>query len=301
MQVHEREGDIAEYVDRAQLQVELDGIEYHRGAIEHHDVSQVQIAVALAYATGGDSLGHPCGLRPCFRPGPAVKRVQARPVARRIHVPAHREEVFLRPALDLRGPAELGHRARRLLMQPGHFGGQLIHDGYAQFAAERKPIESEFRIETAHPHGKLEHVRGLTLSAVASDARRLDRSRDADDIEVEAWRGAPVQADLVLAGLASLLECGEVQEAEVQRLLELVGMLPCKQHRRNVRVDALDMIDRFGIRLRPQQPAHQGLMPQQRRCLVRLDHRREWVGPRHRFICQKSPSREVAGVEAIPL
>ena len=119
MQVHERERDIVDYIDAAQLEVELDGIEYHRGAIEHHDVSQVQVAVALAYATGRNPLTHQCGLRPCLRLGPDFERVQARPVACGIDVPAHREEVFLRPTLDLRRPAEVRPRARRLLMQTG--------------------------------------------------------------------------------------------------------------------------------------------------------------------------------------
>ena len=48
-QVHQREAEIIEYVDRRNHRIELDGVEQHRMAIDHHDVFQMQIAMAAPH------------------------------------------------------------------------------------------------------------------------------------------------------------------------------------------------------------------------------------------------------------
>ena len=66
---------------------------------------------------------------------------------------------------------------------------------------------------------------------------------DRDDVEIELRREAPVQRELELAVPAALVERREVREAQLHRLLELVGVAAGQEHVRNVRLDQLDALD----------------------------------------------------------
>ena len=53
-QVHRGEGGVVDDVDPAQAGVELDRVERHHVVVEQHEVGEVQVAVALAHAAGGE-------------------------------------------------------------------------------------------------------------------------------------------------------------------------------------------------------------------------------------------------------
>ena len=51
-QVHDKEGEVVEDVDRGQPLAELQAVEQHRPAVQEHDVGEVQVAMAAAHRAG---------------------------------------------------------------------------------------------------------------------------------------------------------------------------------------------------------------------------------------------------------
>ena len=56
-------------------------------------------------------------------------------------------------------------------------------------------------------------------------------------VEVERRRGAPVQAQFLVAVVAALRNAAEVEERQAQRLAQLVGVIARQQQRRDVGLD----------------------------------------------------------------
>ncbi len=48
-QIHQRECEVVEHVDRRHLRVELDGVEQHGLLLDQHDIRKMQVAVATAH------------------------------------------------------------------------------------------------------------------------------------------------------------------------------------------------------------------------------------------------------------
>ncbi|WP_248595575.1 hypothetical protein [Candidatus Accumulibacter phosphatis] len=83
--------------------------------------------------------------------------------------------------------------------------------------ASAQAIESTCFREAAHFDGELD---GL---AAAADLRVGRRAGNGDDLQVEVWREATVQAQLRLAAGLALGERAVVEEGQEHRLLDLVG------------------------------------------------------------------------------
>ena len=84
---------------------------------------------------------------------------------------------------------------------------------------------------------------------------------DRDDVTIDRRRGPLIQPQLLQAVSLTQLERREVQESELDRLAELVCVLPGQQHGRDMRVDAFNACDRLrkgGVVLR--QMRHQRIM-----------------------------------------
>jgi hypothetical protein len=62
------------------------------------------------------------------------------------------------------------------------------------------------------------------------------------DVEIEAWRQAPVEAHFFLAVVLPVCQAGEVKESEVNRFLDLVGKLTREQDPGDVGFDQLDSV-----------------------------------------------------------
>ena len=65
------------------------------------------------------------------------------------------------------------------------------------------------------------------------------------DPQVDRRGQAAVEADLLLAEVAALLQRAEVEEAQVDRLLDLVGIGPGQEDDRDVRLADLHRLDRI--------------------------------------------------------
>ena len=122
-------------------------------------------------------------------------------------------------------------------------------------AAGRHVIQCAARVEAMHPDRVLDRV-----AADDADARPGGRRDDRNNVEIQPRRGAPVQAHFLEAGVVPLRKRGEVEEAQVDGLLDLVGEVAGQQHGRDVRVDPFDALDRMGIRGRVQQSADERLV-----------------------------------------
>ncbi len=98
--------------------------------------------------------------------------------------------------------------------------------------------------ELHHAHRVLERRHAI---GGRHDARRGGAAGDGDDVAVQLRRQPPVERDLALAAAAPPGQRAEVGEAEVDRLLDLVGERPGQQHPRQVRLDHLDRITGVGV------------------------------------------------------
>ena len=101
----------------------------------------------------------------------------------------------------------------------------------AQPGAERGVVG-----EPPHLHRPLDDLAG------ALDADRLPLPGHGDDAEVDVGRQAAVEAHLLLAAVPTPLEGAVVDEAEVDRLLDLVGQRAGQEDGRDVRLVHLDGI-----------------------------------------------------------
>ena len=63
-------------------------------------------------------------------------------------------------------------------------------------------------------------------------------ARDRHHVQVELRRGAPVEAQLLLAVVAARCQRAEIEERQAHRLLHLVGVVAGEQHPGDVRLDA---------------------------------------------------------------
>src|SRR5690606_9245501 len=91
------------------------------------------------------------------------------------------------------------------------------------------------------------------LPSVRTDARRIMRTANRHDVDVDLRRKSPVEPQLLLAEEAPTLERGEVEEVELDRLLDLVSEVPGQQHPGDVRFLQLDCADRMRVCIRLQQ------------------------------------------------
>ena len=119
-------------------------------------------------------------------------------------------------------------RERRVGMEPGDLGGKCVDLRRVECPARKGAAGERLLRKLAHLDRILQH------RPVATHARSPGRAADLDEFQVQ-FRGEPaVQPQLLLAVMAAQPERGEVQEAEVHGLLDLVGVLARQQDPRDV-------------------------------------------------------------------
>ena len=157
------------------------------------------------------------------------------------------------------GGVKTRHDRADLLKEP-RLGAPRL-DETVQHAIVRQP---------AHDDGDLAH------GPLSADTHAVDTA-ELHDTEIHVVREATIQADLFLAEEATALEGGEVQKAEVQRLLHLVDAVAGEEDPGNVRLDQLDSFDGMRIRAGIQESGHDR---GRTRALVTAGSRRSWASHR---------------------
>ena len=110
----------------------------------------------------------------------------------------------------------------------------------------RQPLEHPALVELAH----LDRV--IEDRSIAANVGAGSAAGDRHHCQIQLGSEPPVQAQLLFAAMLPALQSGEIQEAEVQRLLELVGVLAGEKDIGDVRFEVLDAPHRMriGVRLR---------------------------------------------------
>ncbi len=86
--------------------------------------------------------------------------------------------------------------------------------------------------------GKFAHLhRVFERGSRAADDRRVDGAGDRHDLEVELRRESSIETQLLVAEESPRRERREIEEAEIDRLLDLVRVGSGQQHERNVRLE----------------------------------------------------------------
>ncbi|MNJ56898.1 hypothetical protein D3C77_524620 [compost metagenome] len=100
--------------------------------------------------------------------------------------------------------------------------------------------------------------------------RRFGAAADRQHLQVQVWRQALVQAQLFMAEVLPCFQAGEVEKAEVHRLLDLVGERAGEQNPGDMRLDDLEAIHRMRVEGGVLQGGDQGLAHgQSLRCNLR--------------------------------
>ena len=127
----------------------------------------------------------------------------------------------------------LGSRHDRCsLVQTPEFGaepGQLLA---LHVAARDECIEFLAGVELDHPHGVLDDgTRGL------ADVQSAGSAHDRHGLQVEIRRESAIEPQFFVAVASSSRWRRVVEEGELHRLLDLVGVRPGEQHPGDVRLD----------------------------------------------------------------
>ncbi len=237
LQIHGEERDVADRIGVAVALGELDAVDRDELVPgQHVDVLQPQVAVRLARnAAGGARLDQRAaalelGLERDREPQELdLGRDDARLLLEvgQVVAAVRAHALEARPARDLGPAARLSVEARDAPAERGEQRGI------------QRALPDEVRQRRLF--GKAPHVhRVLDRLAASAEHDAPFFERDRHDAEVDARREAAVELDLGRAHRAALLERGVVEEAQVDRLLELVDVLAREDHGRGVRVHDLD-------------------------------------------------------------
>ena len=110
---------------------------------------------------------------------------------------------------------------------------ERVDVGGAELAALEQPARQRVLRKFAHLHRVFER------RSRAADHRGVDAAGDRHDVEVERRGEPPIEPQLLLAEESPRRERREIEEAEIDRLLDLVRVGPGQQHVRNVRFEHL--------------------------------------------------------------
>ncbi|OIQ95904.1 hypothetical protein GALL_220370 [mine drainage metagenome] len=128
-------------------------------------------------------------------------------------------------------------------MEAGDDAGQGVDLPGAELARCRQPVIERRLREAAHLHRVFERPRCF---GGAKDRRRF-RAENGHHLQIELRRQPPVQAQLFFAVEAPRRQRREVEEAEIHRLLDLVGVIARQQDVGDVGLDLLDTCNRMRI------------------------------------------------------
>ena len=237
-QVHETESQVAQGVDVAQRVIELQRVKQHRRAVEPEHVAQVQITMHLAHMAGAAAQVHQAGQRGAALLGPALQRGHGLLIGLALHQAGQFFQVLARPVAGGLGAAVTGRRRHLLGMKSRHRLGQVVDHPARQLSPLGQPVKPLAVIKPAHVHRPVQHRR-LACSAVTGqcDAGAAGGLAYRHHRQVPARRGAAVQTQLLLAGLAPRFERRKIDKTGDDRLLELVDLGPGQHQGREVGLD----------------------------------------------------------------
>ena len=220
VEIHEQERGVRQRIDDAQLVVEFDAIEGEQATIETHDIAEMQIAVTVAHVTLRVARGEVTGV-PCDGSG------EAHPECRRQQAGERRREggEDLRAGQRRLAVAASRRRHGQRRMQGRQFAGESRDFVHAHRAGRDQAVERGGQVETAHTH----RVLGLRAGVLVTQLF---------DAFIEARREAPVELELTDAEVPPPCRGREIDEAEIDRLLELPGMAAGQEHNGNVGLEA---------------------------------------------------------------
>ena len=242
-QVHHQKRDLVHDVDPAKVGIELDAVEGRGHAFEQRDVSQVQVAVALAHPAVALARAEHGGERGVLARGPVAQPREQRDIRFGACERQHLLEVLQRGREYARRASErlLGSGALDLRVERGQTAGERIDVRRQERPAPRHPVEQIVLVEAAHAQ------RILDRRSAAADHRRRRAAADRDHVQIESGRGAAVQAQFLFAKVTARGECAEIQKTEIHRLLDLIGIVAGKQDAGDVGLQQFDALDRMAI------------------------------------------------------
>ncbi len=220
-EVHGQERDVVHHVDESQRRVELDAVERREPAVPANHVAAVQVAVAFPHPARVESPEHQLLSFPEFVGHHGLEAFERAGFRDALGQPAQLGEIVEgHPAHGVRVTvAAGGWRLRRALVQVGDVDTEAGHLG------RRHGLRREQRAELV-AGGELSHAhRVLERRSPAIHERGLGRSADDADAEVQVRRMALVEADFLLAERSAPRKRRVIEEAQAQRLLDLVGEL----------------------------------------------------------------------------
>ena len=116
-------------------------------------------------------------------------------------------------------------------VEVGDLRRERVDVGRAEQAALEQPARQRVLRKFAHLH------RVFQRGSRAAEHGGVDAARDRHDVEVEVRGEPPVEPQLLVAEESPRRERGEIEEAEIDRLLDLVGEGAGQQHIRDVRLE----------------------------------------------------------------
>ena len=229
LQVHREEGDLPGRIPETEALIELDAVE-DLDRLDATDVLRLQVAVAVTDPAFGDPRLQPGGLArqevihvvpqgPPLLGGPEIGGSLGR--LREAFVPVLPNRLDTSHLVDPPAGLRLAVEARHGRRDGAHVRG-LGPAGYDE------PIEHALGGQPPHLHG---HLDGRAETA-DPDVRAGTFERNHPEVGVRSE--PPIEAHLLLAKVAALPERSEIQEAQVDRLLDLVHALPRQEHPRDV-------------------------------------------------------------------
>ena len=256
----------------AQRVVELQRVEQHRRTLGPDDIGQVQITVHLTHMAGAAAQVHQAGQCGAAGLGPALQRGDGGLVGLGRAVPTlwqqrgQLDQVLAGPMAGGLSPTKTGRRRWLLVMEARHHRRQTVDPRPGQLAALRQPVQSLTVVEAAHLHSPVDHRRAL--------GQRITRRGDACAVGslahrhhglVPTRRGAAVQPQLLLAGLAPCRHGGEIDKAHQHRFFQLVDQAAGQQHRGQMGFDQPRGLGGARAGARPAKFSHHPGVPEQRR------------------------------------
>ena len=233
-EIHHDEGDFAHHVDPAHRVVELDAVEDDELAVDTRNVAEVQVAVALAHEALLAAAQERVVARSVLALRPGTQRSRSRSRSAGVSTSGAIASKFRCARRRMRcGRAERRRRGRSgadRAMEAGDLRRERVDVGRPEQAARKQPAGQRVLRKFAHLHRVFQHGAG------AAQLGRVDAAGDRHHIEIEVRGEPPVESELLVAEEPPRRKRREVEEAEIDRLLDLVGERAGQEHIRNVRL-----------------------------------------------------------------
>ncbi len=129
----------------------------------------------------------------------------------------------------------------RTEVESGDLLGHFVDVLSGQFTVGLQGAEQAGLRELAH----LQHI--LDHRAVAAQLRRFDAAGHRQHVQIQIFGQALIQTQFFSAEVLARFEAGEVEKAEIHRLLHFISKRPGEDHPRDMGFDDLEPVD--GVRV----------------------------------------------------